>query len=472
MTGYGSRKGETMLLRFTVSNFLSFKEEVSLDLLPARNLNPLDLIVSKKGKGVSALPISLLYGANGSGKSNLFKAMKYARDLIVIGTRGDQTLAVNKFKLNKDCKSAPTVFSFFFKNEGVVYDYGFAIQEDMIIEEWLYGTYSRKEVKLFTRKVGKKSKSEYEFGYKLRGRSKKIADRLGFVADGTRKNQLFLTEAYDRNVKAIEDAIQWFTRKLVLISPQTQYSNLPIRTSRDNEFSEYLADLLRVADTGISEIHAEEKKLDIDKHFPDLPDDEKQDLLDQIGHIAKTENQVLRLLHNGEFYTVSIDRETKTPILHTLSTVHFSNSSGNVEFKTSEESDGSIRLMHIALGLLDLTLSDAVYIIDEIDRSLHPLLCLWIIDKFIEKVRAEEVKGQLIVTTHQTCLLNMKCLRHDEINFVEKDKDGATHISSLVEFHVRGDLKLEKGYLNGRFGAIPFIGDATNLLRPDNDIST
>lgn len=453
-----------MLLRFSVCNFLSFNEEVSLDLLPAPKLGLKNTLSDHLGRKISALPISLLYGANGAGKSNLFKAMRFACNLIVDGTKGDQSLGNKIFRLDKACLKKPTVFSFAFKNDGVIYDYGFAIFENKIVEEWLYGKFVRKELLLFTRTINKKGVSKFEFGAKLRTRKKEEAERLGFVATGTRDNQLFLTEAYDRNVKGIQGVMNWFSKKLIFISPNARYSNLPIKTTRDNQFGEYLSNLLKYADTGIHGISAVEMELDIDKQFPRLPEEDRQEMIDGIAFISKKKNRVLRVQHEGDMYAISIDRKSKKPKIHIFKTVHKSDTLGDVEFTPGDESDGTIRLMNIAPSLLDLTLSDTVYIIDEIDRSLHPILCRGIIEQFLDHVKRGLAKGQLILTTHQTCTLNLKSLRHDEINFIEKDKNGASHISSLVDFHVRGDLRLEKGYLNGRFGAIPFLGDATNVL--------
>ena len=454
-----------MLLRFSVQNFLSFNEEVSLDLIPARKLGLNNTLSDDMGKKISALPISLLYGANGAGKSNIFKAMKFASNLIVAGTKGDQSLGNKIFRLDKACLEKPTVFTFAFKNDGVIYDYGFAIFDNKIIEEWLYGKFVRKELLLFTRTINKNGVSKFEFGAKLRTRKKAEADRLGFVAAGTRDNQLFLCEAYDRNVKGIKGVMNWFSKKLIFVSPNAEYSNLPIRTTRDNEFGEYLSNLMKYADTGIDGISAVEMELDIDKQFPGLSEEDKQEMIDGIVFISGKKNRVLRVQYEGDIFTISFDRKTKTPKIHLLKTVHKSDTLGDVEFTPSDESDGTIRLMNIAPSLLDLTLSDTVYIIDEIDRSLHPILCKGVIEQFIGQVKRGLINGQLILTTHQTCILNLRSLRSDEINFIEKDKNGASHISSLVDFHVRGDLRLEKGYLNGRFGAIPFLGDATNVLR-------
>ncbi len=454
-----------MLLRFSVQNFLSFNEEVSLDLIPASKLGTNNILSDDVGRKISALPLSLLYGANGAGKSNVFKAMKFASNLIITGTKGDQSLGNKIFKLDKACLEKPTIFRFTFKNDGVIYDYGFAILGNKIVEEWLYGKFFRKELQLFARTVNKKGISKFEFGAKLRTRKKKEADRLGFVAAGTRDNQLFLSEAYDRNVKGIHGVMNWFSKKLIFISPNAVYSNLPIKTTRDNEFGEYLSNLMRYADTGIDGISALEKDFDIDKQFPELSSKDKQEMIDRIAFISNNKNQVLRIQYMNNIFTISFDRKTEKLKIHLIKTIHKSETLGAVEFAPSDESDGTIRLMNIAPSLLDLTLSDKVYIIDEIDRSLHPILTKGLIEQFVDKVKHGLIKGQLILTTHQTCILNLKNLRSDEINFIEKDKSGASHISSLVDFHVRGDLRLEKGYLNGRFGAIPFLGDGTNVLR-------
>jgi hypothetical protein len=121
--------------------------------------------------------------------------------------------------------------------------------------------------------------------------------------------------------------------------------------------------------------------------------------------------------------------------------------------------------MHLLPALYDSLNAEKVFVIDELDRSMHPLLCRLYVEAFLRGVKKGKCRGQMIVTTHETALLDLDLLRRDEIWFVEKDKNGASHLSSLAEFKpIRADLKISKGYLNGRFGAIPFLGDVRRLF--------
>ncbi len=140
---------------------------------------------------------------------------------------------------------------------------------------------------------------------------------------------------------------------------------------------------------------------------------------------------------------------------------HLKDEEEHIDFEIENESDGTRRLMDLLPALLHSKSSEKVYLIDEIDRSMHPLLSRMFLEAYLNDQNCG--RGQLIVTTHESQLLDRKLLRRDEIWFAEKDKNGGSHLYSLSEYKVRNDLKLGKGYLDGRFGAIPFLGDLESL---------
>lgn len=415
-----------MLLQFMVENFRSFRDEVVLNMVPAKDkIHPEHVLkAEEKGRKTKALPLAVLYGANASGKSNLVQAMRFAKKLIVEGTRSDKPIGTVPFRLSPEAAGKPSRFEFVLKHEDVLYTYGFAVTDREVKEEWLFAVFQKQEVRLFER-VTEDGKVQVEFGDKI-AETHDEKQRLNFVAAGTRPNQLFLTEAGERNVEGIKGLISWFRHCLTIIGPDTNYWDLVQRAHRDERFVQFLSTFLRVADTGINGV-------------------------------------------NVRAANVGVGSDSSDGAVLSLKTMHKSSDGSDVPFETMDESDGTNRMINLALVLFDLQSTEKVYVIDDLNRSMHPLMCRLCVEAFLRGIKEEKSHGQIILTTHETCLLDFDLLRRDEIWFAEKDKLGSTHLTSLAEYEVRADLKVDKGYLNGRFGAIPFVGDIRDLLRKNAD---
>ncbi len=446
-----------MLLQFVVSNYRSFKKETIINMAPAKSRVHHDHVISDRhGKNTEALSIAALYGANASGKSNLIKAIAFARDLIVTGTRADSSIPVTPFRLSPKSSLAPSHFEFIFKHEGVLYTYGFIVSSQLVHEEWLFAVYNRQEVRLFERTT-EGGKARVEQGNKLAS-NRFEKERIRFVAEGTRPNQLFLTEAHERNVSAIQPVMQWFSRNVAVITPDTRF-DVTLKAYSDKTFTSYLERILRNSDTGIHGITTKAEPLDFDRQIPDMPDDVRRSIL---SDLQKPEVKSMLVTDGRRFFTFA--RAKGNPIVVSLRTQHKSADIA-VEFDTEDESDGTQRMMHLAPILLDAQRkeSEKVFFIDELDRSMHPLLCRFVVETFLKGVSETESKSQLIFTTHEASLLEPDLLRRDEVWFVEKGGEGDSTLSSLAEYEVRSDLRISKGYLDGRFGAIPLLGDSPVL---------
>jgi len=445
-----------MLLQFAVENFRSFRREALLNLIPAKKSREHKdhLLADDRGKRVQCVPAAAVYGANASGKSNLVAAMGFARDLIVEGTKGEQAIAVSPFRLDDQCRSQPSRFEFVVKHEGVLYTYGFLVSHTQIEEEWLFAVYNRQEVRLFER-VTRDNTAIVEFGPQIADTK---ADRqvLDLVARTTRPNQLFLTEANERNVEKLKPLMRWFRDHLCIITPDTRYQYLELRAHTDREFIDGIGTFLRLADTGIDQVTTVREEFDLDKMFPGMPDDLKREF---VGDLSTGDKKAL-FIHDGrKYYTIARDRDLgDEPVLLSLKMRHPATGGRTVDFDPDDESDGTLRLMHLVPILLDLRTTDKVYVVDELDRSMHPLLCRLFVRTFVDESVAGNSNGQLVLTTHETELLDQDLLRRDEIWFIEKDRDGGSVLRSLAEYRVRHDLRIDRGYLNGRFGAIPFVG--------------
>ncbi len=436
-----------MLIQFTIENFLSFKDEATFSMAAGADQQHGDHL-SQLG-GTSVLSLAAIYGANGAGKSNLIKAIDFAKELIVGGTRGSKRIAITPFRLG-DTEGKPSKFEFIFTYQGNQYSYGFKLDREQIFEEWLHvkPEGKKKEVMYFERITSSQKDTTIDYGPSLKTRSAKRRQFLDFVAEGTRPNQLFLTEAIDRNVEELAPVMEWFSSVLIVHPSELQYGDLDLDILHDKSFNEFMDEFFRHSGTGVESIIMQEVELDLNS----LPDEIASALEDGFDSMIPS-----HLLGKSFF---SKDHEDQSKVIH-LKTRHRTEAGHIVDLGMDEESDGTQRLINLAPILFILKQeSEIVLLIDELDRRLHPLLSRHFLETAI---RCKNPQNQLIVTTHDTNLLDLDLFRRDEIWFVEKTKMGASSLYSLAEFKIRPDLKIEKGYLNGRFGAIPFFGDAERL---------
>jgi AAA15 family ATPase/GTPase len=456
-----------MLIQFTTQNFLSFRDEVTFSMVAVSSDSQHSdhLAQNEAGEGRSVLPIAAIYGANAAGKSNLIKALSFAKNLVVKGTRANQSTSVPTFKLGNYDKQT-SKFELIFTHQGSQYSYGFRLNKEQIVEEWLHGIPKgkKKEVMYFERVTSTSSKREtsVDFGTILKGRSPtkgKDSTRhlnLKFIATGTRPNQLFLTEAIDRRIEILMPVFNWFKSVLMIIPAESDFRNLEIGVAVDSSFTDFLSKFLVFAGTGIEAISTDMVELDFDNHFPTMPKSFRDAVLEEI-----TENSVTTVGNSqGGRFLLSKDKNGQVNLIQ-LKTSHRHENGDLIDFSVDEESEGTQRLINLIPSLYILGKNpEKVVFIDELDRRLHPLLSR----RFVESAISCRAKGnQLIFTTHDTNLLDLDLLRRDEIWFVEKNKNGISDCYSLAEFKIRPDLKVEKGYLNGRFGSIPFFGDPKKL---------
>lgn len=440
-----------MLIRFVVKNFRSFKEEVVFSLLPGRMQKHADHIVPGSEHGIDVLRGALIYGANASGKSNLIKAMAFAQDFILEGTRPKQVIPVEPFRLDKTCINEPSRFEFEFIVAQQAYAYGFAISRQRVHEEWLYSLSMHDEQPLFERETDAEGKTQAKFGDSAI-RSDDERQFLEFIKTATRPNQLMLTTAAENNVSAFEAAYEWFRETLKIIFPSSKARGIQVGVHKDQKFTQALTSFLRAMDTGIAEVCI--KPVD----EPQLPDSLLEQISADLNITGTSPSEEERPEHlivvdgpHGERYLLQHSEigELET---YALGTRHQAGKE-SVDFDLVEESDGTQRLFDLFPTIYGT--EDRVFVIDELERSLHPNLVTRFIRHFLQ-----ESSNQLIFTTHESTLLDLDLLRRDEIWFVEKSPDGASMLYSLESFKPRHDLDIRKGYLHGRFGAIPVFGSS------------
>jgi AAA15 family ATPase/GTPase len=433
-----------MLIRFVTENFLSFNQEVEFSMVPGKSRKHPDHIDRNH---IPVLRAAVIYGANASGKSNLIKAMDFARTLIVEGTKPRRLIPLSYFKLDKACADKPSKFEFEFKYRDQAYVYGFRLDAAQIHEEWLYEIKRTANKLLFERRTSEEGVTRVEFGTIQYARKKDEAF-LEFVAEGTRPNQLFLTESIERDVRYFEDAYLWFAQVLVTIFPESKITP----TGLNSDITQAMLEILQLFDIGISGIELKSVRIE----DLDIAEKDKSDLLLEAG----SNRGVVLAESNDQLYLFSRDEANEVNALKLVTKHKIRGGDEEAEFELIAESDGTRRLIDLIPPLLDLLLGERVVLIDELDRSLHPSLSYNLLRLFLSNKRRN--LSQLVVTTHESSLLDLKLLRRDEIWFVEKDRDGASSVYSLEEFTPRYDKDVRKGYLLGRFGAIPVVGNESD----------
>ncbi len=450
-----------MLIRFTVENFLSFKDEVEFSMVAGRPRKHPDHILPRlSNRDIRILKTAVIYGANASGKSNLIKAMSFAKNLIVQGTRPNQRIEASPFLFDTTTKELPSKFNFEVKCNERIYEYGFEVDRRNVRTEWLYEIRPSGPKAIFERSTDLARQTTHVIPGSVPYTAEQDEQFFRFVAKGTRPNQLFLTECIERNVTYFEEISHWFNEKLVLVFPDTRPAGIEIAFMSDETFKSEFIDLIKLFDLGIENIRLEDFELDSETRIPaQVKEQIMQDIrnmsLDPESH-AIVQIPALNVL-------VLID-ENQDIVSKKFVTLHKVTGDDQYEpLELSEESEGTQRIFEIIPALFELLSDDRerVFVIDELDRRLHSMLSYKILELFLSN--STRRNNQLIVTTHEVGILDLDLLRRDEIWFIEKNSAGASSVFSLEEFHPRYDKDIRKSYLQGRFGAIPLLPSRRSL---------
>lgn len=436
-----------MLIRFRVQNFLSFREEAEFSMVAGKVQQHPEQVVSGRNRcGVDLLRAAMIYGANASGKSNLVKAVAFARNMIVNGVRAKSAIPRKPFKLDAACSTTPSRFEFEIQYKGKIFVYGFVLDSKRIYNEWLLEIRPASEKMLFRRTASTDDadvESKIEFGIKV---GRKERDLLELVALKTPPNRLFLQESIESNLKYFEEVYEWFDDVLVIIYPSSFHTLAPILSGDTHQFGDTLIGYLERFDTGVCG-YSLQSVGDPASELPEV-------LLDELKQSIRDDGGSSIVTSDGRRYFVKKEAE-QLEVFKLLLSHRDKSCALDVMFEMEDESDGTLRLLDLIPMLFPTRNGrNAVVMIDELDRSLHPHLSYNFVSAFLQA----DAEKQMIVTTHEASLLDLDLIRRDEIWFVEKDQQGASSVYSLEEFAPRYDKDIRKGYLLGRFGAIPIIG--------------
>ena len=456
-----------MLIRFTIGNFLSFREKQVFSMIPGKG-SLKSHHKSKSIKGLSALKAGVIYGANASGKSNLIKAIDFGRMTVLKGTKPEQPISTNFYKLDKIFLKKPSYVEYEIQHKGKNYAYGFILNSKEIIDEWLFEIGKSGETKIFDRK--NTTTYDLDFLYK-KNKLNEEKQFLEFTAKGTPRNQLFLTQIRNTNVSDnvsnitdILNVIDWFQNALTVIYPGTKNISKKFELHKDTNLQQVFNEMLDYFDTGIDGI--EFKEVDFEKM--DIPYEVKEDIKnDLLSQKSEKTSAFLSNPQDDKYYVISkIDETTVQAKL--LKTKHKVMGGEYELFDLKDESDGTRRIMDLIPLIIDFFRGGNIFIVDEIERSLHPNLVRDLFEFILDK--CDDINSQLIVSSHEATLLTQKLLRKDEIWFAVKNKDGATQLHSLEDYNVRFDKEIMKDYLLGRFKGVPKLGNRNQLtILPTNE---
>jgi len=422
-----------MLVEFKVGNYRSFREEQTLSLVASKDKHLRDNCVDQ-GK-LQLLKAVGIYGPNASGKSNLIRALSTMREIIEKPGKPGERLPVTPFKLHDKYSNKPTSFEVTFIHEESRYQYGFTATTKRIHDEWLYAYPKGRSRDIaqtwFERKFNRKTEeTEWNFGSYLKGEREKLKDR-------TINNVLFLSAGAQWNNKQLTTVHEWFSEKLLIILPSEQPTvttiDMAMKAQMDEgskkSFSANLGVIMRSADFGIYGINIKKRDIDpeISPFLEDIPDEIRESILKD--HKGKVE---VEFIHHAE------------------------PAGKEVCFSNLEESNGTRRFFELA-GPWGLAMSEGrVLLVDELEASLHPHLVRELLKSF-QNPALPRTGAQLIFATHDTTLLDPELFRRDQIWFTEKDEHGCTRLYSMLDYKPRKGEAMQRGYLSGRYGALPII---------------
>ncbi len=448
-----------MLIQFSVSNFLSFDEKETFSMAAGKGRKNLDRVFNDRKNKLTKCKV--IFGANASGKSNLVSAFQFVQQMIVDGLpRGFS----NKFfRLDSEKKAVPSEFEIEFLCESKIFIYGFSIllTTGSILNEYLYEYISPSSTRtLFSRDTVSEVFSVGPYFKKANTLSK----LKNYGEDSANDQEVLFLSIINQNkgkmfsdfpeLQILRNIFEWFADKLNISFPDSILTGYPYFT--DTNLDE-IADLLNALGTGISELKIVEVPVEVIKNkIPDeLYNRIVTDLEKANARIQSELDECPRVMIRSykEFYTFEIDTTGKI----TITTIEFSHETKDIFFDLNEESDGTARLLDLIEILFKIS-NNRIFVIDEIDRCLHPSMTVKIVALFLSMAKMRNT--QLIITSHESRLLASEILRNDEICFVSKTGRGTSVINPLEKYQLRADKKVYAALFDGTLDVGPSFNES------------
>lgn len=424
-----------MIIQFTVGNFLSFKENKTISMLASPDKTNEEGAIFEVEK-LKLLKSTAIYGSNSSGKSNLLQAMRYVDMFINTSSKEGQVNEkinwADSFKFNKETEKEPSFFEFVFILDKKRYRYGFEVNTKQICSEWLFEAKTIKrgvEKELFTRDKKGIYIKDFEEGKGLEQK--------------TRNNALFISVSANFNGKKASSILKYFYNNFYVVSghEDVDYGSYTIEMINEDKCKDKIKEMLNRSDVQISDfdiIFKKFKEKDAPKSMP-----------------TKVVKELLGKELPEKIYTFHKYFDGKKDAGQT-----------KIEFK--KESRGTQKIFNLSGLIIKFLASGGSLIVDELDTSLHPKMTEQLI-KIFNSPKTNPNNAQLIFTTHDVNLLGLDFIRRDQIWFTEKDKYGASDLYSLLEYKPRKDASIKRGYMDGRYGAIPFVNFENFLVEKKDD---
>jgi uncharacterized protein len=448
-------KFTNMLVRVVVQNLFSFDTTTEFNLLAGRS-NRLKHHEINKGP-VTLLKLSAIYGPNGAGKSNLIKAVESLKDFVISGQLPIAFIS-QSFKFNSEGRKNDVYVGLeFFVNDSPYY-YGLTVNQGIIIDEELSisGLGKKNDHLLFKRtdEVTSKKLSVVFSDTILKDEESKLFP--GFLQNEIlERNVPVLFHMRNRTNSSFflyKQVFEWFEKDLIIIRPDYKTNGLAFRIEKDDKFRAFANEMMQSFQTGVKSLEIE--TVPLEKYFgEDNKDDNDRVSAELLG---KPGSFKVFHLERGEIVALV---EQGRPVMKRIHFLH-QEDNGERHFEADDESDGTLRLLDYLPAIYFAIIMPKTYLIDEIERSIHPGLIKALVKKMSDDTT---MKGQLIFTTHESNLLDQEIFRQDEIWFAEKNKRGATELYTLSDFKEHHTIDIRKGYLNGRYGAIPFLSNLQDL---------
>lgn len=445
-----------MIIRFVIQNVYSFFERTEFNMLPRPKIR------TPEGhkyslNGVELLKLSAIYGANAAGKSNLIKALALLQELAT-GQLSGAKISDNRFKFDSS-EPVLQVLAVEFLQEGKPYYYAVEIENGDIATEELYlsGLGKKEDVLLFERKKTGNEETQLTFSLDFERESESGLLKSILLEEFLDKSKSvfhWLAKRNNAHLSEVKKAMGWFENTLQIITPNTKPAALAQRLDFDPIFKSFAHDTLCAYHLGISKIDVEKKPIE------EIVGEGNDQVLSKIRDKFSENDKGILALKNTSGAELIVVQENGHLVGKHVKIIQSDKIGHEAEFDLDELSDGTIRLLDFMPAFRDVVLKPKVYVVDELERSMHPALAKELVTKFSHD---KATKGQLIFTTHESNLLDQTIFRQDEVWFAEKSPSGSTDLYSLSDFKEHNTIDIRKGYLNGRYGAIPFLANLQAL---------
>lgn len=422
-----------MFVEFSVSNYRSIGDKVTFSAVAGISSSKKDTLsfVTNNSYAPRALKSAVLFGPNGSGKSSLISAISYFSSLIVYSSKqfseGDK-FYVPTNKLDPKFKGSPTEFEIIFIHENELFQYGFSLCEDRIMEEWLFAKHSKPSSRL--REIFYRVFDPDSNGFEWQINEAQLPGEREVWKKSTRENALFLATAVQLNSETLKKPFEWIRDKLAVIKANERIDHkFTAKLINDPTKSEQVSDLIRMLDLKIERFRVEEKPAEVPSGAEDL--------------------FAPKLIEK-------LQKEVEDRLEYELFIEHKNALGEPFELEFDDESDGTQAIIGLAGPLIDVLDSGMTIFIDELHNSLHPLALKALVNIFHD-CNVNKNNAQLFFTSHETSILSKGFMHQDQIWFIDRPNGFSTELKPMSDFDVRGSEAFQRSYLGGKFGALPNI---------------